>query len=74
MNDLFKKNDFSFKNGGEIAKKLSIIYSQDLNPFFLGDLEVILRIMNNVIKIQRELCKNIKILSVQYLIQYNSPN
>jgi hypothetical protein len=38
MNDLFKKNDFAFKNGGDIAKKLSIIYGLELNPFFLGDL------------------------------------
>jgi hypothetical protein len=58
----------------EIAKKLGTLYNQELDPIFLGDIEIILRIMNNIVKIQRELCKNIKILVVRYLIQYNEPN
>lgn len=66
-----KKNDFSFKNGVDIAKKLGILYAQELDPLFLGEIEIILRIMNNVVKIQRELSKNIKILAVQYLVQYH---
>ncbi len=50
----FKKNEAgSLKNGVEIAKKLSIYYAQPLNPVLLGDLEMILRIMNNITKIQR---------------------
>ena len=35
---------------------------------------MILRILNNIMKIQRELLKNIKILAVQYMINYNQPS
>lgn len=58
----------------EIAKKISVFYAQPLNPVFLGDLEMILRILNNIMKIQRELMKNIKILALEYLIQCNESN
>lgn len=58
----------------EIAKKLSGLYNQELDPIFLGDIEIILRIMNSIVKIQRELCKNVKILAVRFLVQYNEPN
>lgn len=51
--ETFKKTDFNLKNGVEIAKKLGLIYHQELNPIFLGDIEITLRIMNNIVKIQR---------------------
>lgn len=75
IGDSFKKNEAgSLKNGVEIAKKLSVYYAQPLNPVLLGDIEMILRIMNNITKIQRELMKNIKILALQYLMQFNESN
>jgi hypothetical protein len=30
--------------------------------------------MNSIMKIQRELAKNVKVLAVQYLVHYHSPN
>lgn len=75
VSESFKKNEIaSLKNGVEIAKKLQAYYAQPLNQVFLGDVEMILHIFNNIMKIQRELLKNIKILAVQYTIQYNEPN
>jgi hypothetical protein len=54
ISEAFKKNEAaSLKNGVEIAKRLSVYYNQEINKFLLGDIELLLRIFNNITKIQR---------------------